>query len=174
MIYNFSWFSSLFCCPKKTTRQTHLNDTTIIFSRLVISRIRWITDIFCQKLPNIIFLVLIPSESGERVSFIVALELSMIFIQQAVDSYVVPAGQDRNFPFIRTVIIGKRFISAWLPEFGPDMTHMSKTFSKPCDLADEFHFDDNFSTIWLYWGWLSFMLRKNSEMQSTPISGGFG
>ena len=55
------------------------------------------------------FLVLIPSESGERVSFIVALELSMIFIQQAVDSYVVPAGQDRNFPFIRTVIIGKEF-----------------------------------------------------------------
>ena len=91
--------------------------------------------------------VLIPTESGERVSFIVALELSMIFIQQAVDSYVVPAGQDRNFPFIRTVIIGKRFISALLPEFGPDMTHMSKSFSKPCDLADEFHFDDNFSTI---------------------------
>ena len=40
----------------------------------------------------------------------------MIFIQQAVDSYVVPAGQDRNFPFIRTVIIGKEFISVidWL------------------------------------------------------------
>ena len=53
-----------------------------------------------------LFSVLIPSESGERVSFIVALELSMIFIQQAVDSYIVPAGQDRNFPFIRTVIIG--------------------------------------------------------------------
>ena len=30
----------------------------------------------------------------------------MIFIQQAVDSYIVPAGQDRNFPFIRIVIIG--------------------------------------------------------------------
>ena len=58
--------------------------------------------------------VLIPSESGERVSFIVALELSMIFIQQAVDSYIVPAGQDRNFPFIRTVIIGKALFLKYL------------------------------------------------------------
>ena len=34
------------------------------------------------------------------ICFIVALELSMIFKQQAVDSYAVPAGQDKNFPFI--------------------------------------------------------------------------
>ena len=88
--------------------------------------------------------MLIPSESGERVSFIVALELSMIFIQQAVDSYIVPAGQDRNFPFIRTVIISKKFISVRYPEFGLDMI---KNFSKPRDLTDEFYLDDHFSTI---------------------------
>ena len=66
-----------------------------------------------------LFSVLIPSESGERVSFIVALELSMIFIQQAVDSYIVPAGQDRNFPFIRTVIIGPIYtgISTFSPSY---------------------------------------------------------
>ena len=53
------------------------------------------------KLKNsLLFSMPIPFESGERLSFIVALKLSMIFIQQAVDSYVVPAGKDSNVPFI--------------------------------------------------------------------------
>ena len=53
------------------------------------------------KLKNtLLFSMPISFESGERLSFIVALKLSMIFIQQAVDSYVVPAEQEIHFPFI--------------------------------------------------------------------------
>ena len=49
--------------------------------------------------------ILIPVKSGEKISFLIAIELGLVFIIATLDTNMVPAGRGFKLPFICWVVL---------------------------------------------------------------------
>ena len=75
--------------PQRKYKQTTL---TIVLPILILG---WVS----------MMAILIPVKSGEKISFLIAIELGLVFIIATLDTNMVPAGRGFKLPFICWVVL---------------------------------------------------------------------